>query len=469
MCRTYYEGYLESVSPTGVVTGWAIDYASPDHELDIHFYIGNVPGSPDTFLGAAKTDLVRDDVNADKKTSGAHGFVFRIPENRLDRKFHTIAAFIFIPSNPGYLLSGSPSICLLIPSDGISLIGDSGNTSVRFRFHNGGRPGSGETIQDYLFPGYPSRMEGGVSPFRVMQWGKDELLCHSVPANYPVSHPGFMQPSLMFLNTSSTYDSFWNQTAMYSFPTVDNRSHLWIYFTPLGRKPVFELYGEHGGFIENIGGSNVFLETDVDPNVMATMDKPTELALKAKIKSAVQSYSSEDERSSGIVKWQFFSAFTFTLTNPVNQKTTNLFLQILHAYSHGNSDENPTPYRNHTTQDGAVFTGLLNTNHLLRSAAPQDPLKPMLFNLNQYLIHAISDGFPRNGDQRNKFFFEAYAQDLANWRLNSFYIGIETQSQRIEVVNTNGESRKIVHPRGSVSAAAVAVQISEIYLTQYTA
>jgi hypothetical protein len=69
---TKAKGWVESVTPDGVITGWAIDTAASNTPTIVGIYVDGVR------VGTTSTYLYRSDVNLSQKVTGKHGFIFAL-------------------------------------------------------------------------------------------------------------------------------------------------------------------------------------------------------------------------------------------------------------------------------------------------------------------------------------------------------------------------------------------------------
>lgn len=150
------KGNFEELSSTGQVKGWALDTASPEVSIDVHFYIDGPAGSA-PFMAAVPTNVFRADVkSANGGIEGNHGFAFTVPAWLRDGQTHTLYAYGLDAQglhNP--LLAGSPRSINLsgafgtlntLSYDGVvsgwALDLDSPNTSITVSYTIDGNPAS---------------------------------------------------------------------------------------------------------------------------------------------------------------------------------------------------------------------------------------------------------------------------------------------------------------------------------------
>jgi hypothetical protein len=96
-------GNLDGIdSRTALVRGWAYDPSDPTVSVLMQLYLDGPAGSPGSvFVGAAQTDILRQDVNEKRRISGTHGFELRLPAKYWDGKPHQLYAYTLLES-PGH-------------------------------------------------------------------------------------------------------------------------------------------------------------------------------------------------------------------------------------------------------------------------------------------------------------------------------------------------------------------------------
>ena len=310
----------------------------------------------------------------------------------------------------------------------VSMLPEPGLLNPRMHFHTGGVVNAAPEIFPNTpnMPGYPD------SPWFIAQWAK------TFPGE--AEGTGLMRPDVMFENAPSTEDPVLG-VARWAFPGgQDNRSHLWVYLH--GDRPVYELYSEHG-WLSPAGGSNVFLSSAPQPGVNHTMDRPVTLRFNTKLRSQVAHYTDDDAARDGAVLWQYFSGLIFQY--PGESGPITLFMQIRHGQSRGGDRYLFAP----TDTELVYGYNFPDEPQLLQAAAPNAPLVARSINVNRYLCDAIRGAYPRAAGGRLNLPPDALNPE--RWQFNSFYIGLETQSGRLE----DG------HYRG---AAAAQVQIADLRL-----
>jgi endonuclease/exonuclease/phosphatase (EEP) superfamily protein YafD len=100
-------GYLDAISPTGLVNGWALDPDLPAQSIPVHLYIDGLYGAGGTYLGSVLANQPRPDVS--QTYPGNHGFNFQLPQKYMDGITHKIYAYgIDITNNDNSVLTQSP-------------------------------------------------------------------------------------------------------------------------------------------------------------------------------------------------------------------------------------------------------------------------------------------------------------------------------------------------------------------------
>lgn len=190
---------------------------------------------------------------------------------------------------------------------------------------------------------------------------------------------------------------------------------------------VFEIVGRNG-WHNAVGGSNVFLSSPVTDTTNNVFTNELNLTLNKKISRYNIKYldNSSDTINLAVVG-QAFAAFTALYTQP-NGQATNLFVQIGFADVRGGSVYAGC-YKNGNNPE-IVYTGNIDGDFQTKADAPNAPLQPKKYNLNKYLCHALKQNYNCPSDIP-KPDFKSWAKDLKNWRLTSFYTGVETQATSV--------------------------------------
>ncbi len=240
--------------------------------------------------------------------------------------------------------------------------------------------------------------------------------------------------------------------ALYAFNAPFDESHLWIFHDRASY--VFELF-ERDGVLRG-GGANLFLSAKASTE--ATLDKPIDYALSARISRAEAAYWTATAEASGAVMGQVFSGFVLRFADPQSPRRINMFLQIPIAASrpgHGS-------YR--SCNAGAEIVGVTANESLDRDpplafAADPGPLRPLRLRLNDYVCAVITHpaACAQPGGRSTQLGAFARVRDLHNWRLQAMYVGLETQARDLR------PGAVTAVPQGSV---AVGVQLSGLSITR---
>ncbi|KQP48949.1 hypothetical protein ASF39_14445 [Methylobacterium sp. Leaf108] len=303
--------------------------------------------------------------------------------------------------------------------------------AVRIRFHLGGVRDNAPDISPVL-----PDMPGPASAWYLAQWQKRDPLR---PERMLRADPAATDPRL--------------GPPLVSFPSASGESRLDIYRGE-GSAPVFGLTSA-GGTLTAAGGANVFLSVNA-AETAASLDAPTVYRVGLKLTQA--SVAARDPRSldNGDVLAQVFTGFTLRFTDPATGKVTPAFLQIPHADSReGDPTHRQCSLSNGTAQ--LLTVGGVRGRRLLpfAAAAPEAPLASLAFDLNREVCALARAEFQcSGGGASQRFRLPASAMDLANWRIGSLYIGLETQDSVEKAPNP---------VRGSVR---VSLQVSDPRVSQ---
>lgn len=319
--------------------------------------------------------------------------------------------------------AAAPDAMFLAPDPGLSI--------PRMKFTTGRAVDN----KPELFPMTPA-IPGPVSGWTVTQWDQ--------------SHP--LRPDAMATNAPGTRDPGLGRAA-YAFGTPADATHLWIYRRP-GRAGgyVYELYQRDG--ILRQGGKNLFLAAKATrPDF--TMDHPLDYAVKVRLSRVALRYDTPAAARNGAVQGTVFSSFVFGLRPGTGLRHATIFLQIPISGSHGGRSDYLSC---RVAGRGVVVTANQDVpgQVILPFESDSGPPTALHQRVNQYLcalltrLHRCQDGasLVPLPDQ-------AAFDDLGNWRLESMYVGLETQATDMR---PNSVSRR---PQGTV---AVALQVSDLRL-----
>jgi hypothetical protein len=111
-------GYLDAISSAGVAWGWALDPDTASANIEVHFYLDG-PAGRGAYIGSARADLPRPDINRDLGYPGDHGFNFSIPSQYRDGRTHSLYAYgIDTAGGTNPMLSACPKYFTLGSSSG---------------------------------------------------------------------------------------------------------------------------------------------------------------------------------------------------------------------------------------------------------------------------------------------------------------------------------------------------------------
>ena len=159
------KGFFDEISATGQVKGWALDTASPEQSIAVHFYIDGPAGSG-AFGTSVPTNVLRPDVNsANGGILGNHGFYFPVPAHFRDGQTHTLYAYgidaqglhnpLLANSPRSFNLPGAFGTLNSVSYDGVvsgwALDLDSPNTSITVSYSIDGNPASAGSLVASLY------------------------------------------------------------------------------------------------------------------------------------------------------------------------------------------------------------------------------------------------------------------------------------------------------------------------------
>ena len=82
-------GWLDVITPGGIILGWALDKDRPSESIDVHIYFDGPAGSG-TFIAGVNANLYRADVNQAEGVTGNHGYNFPVPDRYRDGNTHSV-------------------------------------------------------------------------------------------------------------------------------------------------------------------------------------------------------------------------------------------------------------------------------------------------------------------------------------------------------------------------------------------
>lgn len=308
------------------------------------------------------------------------------------------------------------------------LFPDPGLTNPKLRFHSGRRVGNEIEISPVL----PDIL-GDASAWTVVQWNKTEIL----------------DPSKMLKGDPRYSDRLFGNPK-YTFTSENRESRLSIFDTGVGSSKIFELFAS-GGQLTETGGANLFLAAKA-LNGGAVLDKPVHYSVKLRISEA-DVHAPSSLISSGVVLAQVISGFTLILSDPESNRRTPVFVQIGHANSRNSYSQYRGCYPNHGNRD--IVYNSVGAKQLRFEAGDAVSFR---FSLNSIVCQMAKRNFLcRRTDGTNEdFSFPAAALDMKNWRVNSMYIGLETQ-------NRDARTDATAEAQGAIS---VAVQVSDVSVSK---
>jgi hypothetical protein len=260
------------------------------------------------------------------------------------------------------------------------------------------------------------------SPYYIAQWNQSS----------------YITAALVTRNDPATRDPILG-IATYAFEGPDRHTHVRAY--PAPRSWVYELY-QAGGSLQIGGGTNLFLTTDhVAPD--ATMDRRITADFDAKLSRAAI-WAPEAAQASGAVLSMLFAGFGFLYTDPANGSQDFIFMQLPIASSRLISRK-----ATFMSEHGRAALYLPNLDHgepLLPYESDSGPLHRFHYELNDYLQDLLTKDICHDE-------WSAPQREVRHWRLNTFYIGLETEARDLRP-----ESRT-TEPQGSVETA---VQIANV-------
>jgi hypothetical protein len=117
-------GNLDSVTSSGLVSGWMLDPDTPTTPINIHFYLDS-PSGQNAFIGLTSANTPRPDVNQVTGYPGDHGFSFQLPSSVSNGNHALYIYGIDSAGAPNPILGGAPKTVT------ISIGGGGGDGSPR--------------------------------------------------------------------------------------------------------------------------------------------------------------------------------------------------------------------------------------------------------------------------------------------------------------------------------------------------
>lgn len=275
----------------------------------------------------------------------------------------------------------------------------------------------------------------------ITQWKKQD---HLLPQNLQVG--GEIDPVL--------------GQALYSMSSPSNESSFQLFNSPTGKGYAVEITSRQG-WHNAYGGSNLFLSTYLKDAEQATFNRGLELLMKKKVKTMKMTPYTEEARSDHSVVGQFFSGFTLQYRNPDPKKRDiNMFIQIQHGDTRGKTGEYRGCYPSRNYQEIVYSSALPQYKFWSQADAPSEPLRDVKYNINDFLCLALEKPFNCNDAKGVKYqeSFEYAQEDLENWKITSFYIGLENFATR------GGDEKK---PDGALRGEVeLSVQLSDLEINR---
>ena len=195
---------------------------------------------------------------------------------------------------------------------------------------------------------------------------------------------------------------------------------LLIYKNPQDESNVFEIVGRNG-WLNNVGGSNVFLSSPITNIDKGTFTSDISLSFNGKISR--MNTNKYQEGNPHVIGFGFAA---FTAYNSASK--TSMFIQISFADTRGQN----SPYRGcymHGDNIEIVYTYNSDNDFVGTASDPSSPLQPKKYNLNKYLCEALSQNYSCPKDFKAPD-FPGLRNNLKNWTITGFYTGVETQASK---------------------------------------
>jgi hypothetical protein len=265
------------------------------------------------------------------------------------------------------------------------------------------------------------------SSWYLAQWKKTAPLMLNQNRKDPIMTDGFTSDQFLGpakFEINSPQNKFKTETTLLIYRDEPNESQ------------VFEIIGRNG-WLNNVGGSNVFLASDIKDWEHNGLNNNINLTYNGKIsKMNVEYFEPSNEVKNEIVVGQAFAAFTALYTAPTGEKT-NLFVQILLADTRGKNILFNGCYK-HGDAPEIVFGHNLDND--FSTKASTEAIKPKKYSLNKYLCYALKQKFDCPSDIKTPNFKEM-SKNLKNWKVTGFYTGVETQ-----VSKASGSNQEVPGP-----------------------
>lgn len=284
------------------------------------------------------------------------------------------------------------------------------------------------------------------SNWYLTQWKKDAALMLSSSRRDPILHNGptvdsYLGKSIHEIN--SPVGKYGVETSLLIFKDAANNSN------------VFEIIGRNG-WLNNVGGSNVFLSSPVEDQEHNSFDSEINLTFNGKLSKMKARYNdNSSETKNEVVVGQAFGAFT-AYHKPTN---TSLFVQLSFGDTRGVNMLYKGCYM-HGPSVEIVYSHNLDNDFAKSADSESAPLKPKKYYLNKYLCNALKQDFKCPATVATPD-FKGMSKNLNNWKITSLYTGVETQ-----VAKASSSSQEVAGPaRGQVE---MGMQYSNMRVTANT-
>ena len=258
-----------------------------------------------------------------------------------------------------------------------------------------------------IFPDIP----GPVSQWTIGQWHQTQIV----------------EPNLMQRNDPSTKDPILG-IAEYSFDSSDGDSHFWIYRDSQLNRYVYELY-EHNGVMVPDGGANLLLGTKFLPGE-EQLSGTVYYQISAKISKASISFDNDEAQTNGAVKAQVLSGFIMQDIDAETGRVYTIFMQIPMATSGSGIDSYQSCQVGKKGNFVFVINQLLPGESMLPFAVDSGPLHDFRYSLTDHLQFILGQTYncKQPDGTRAPFSFSGDLSNMANWKIKSMYVGLETQN-----------------------------------------
>ena len=239
---------------------------------------------------------------------------------------------------------------------------------------------------------------------------------------------------------------------LYSYTSPNKQTSITVYKDKESDHLVWRLY-EHGGWLTNGGGSNLFLSTNL-PRGGVNFSQHLTFSFDARLTDAMVQFSTPTAERTGAVLGMAFSGMVVTFPNPLTGIPSTLFLQL----SLANSLERTTPQIACREINGSLrilFGGYLGAK-LPLSFTPGSSLEHVSYNLNQYENAIFGEPLHCSINGKNTM-VSMNSVNPAKIIITSLYIGLETEN-----IDKRPGAAAFGRPQGDV---AMGLEVSNPTLT----